>query len=85
MMQKQRDLEEYRNRCGKSNSEHMMLENGTQVSSKTTWQRGKTERIDAENSSPGKRPGQIHYHDANNNKFYLTLLIIHFIIKRQVN
>ena len=31
---------------------------------------GKTERIDVENPLPGKRPGQLHYHDAHNNKYY---------------
>jgi filamentous hemagglutinin len=35
----------------------MLGANGTQVSSKTTWKNGKT-------------PGQIHYHDAHNNKYY---------------
>ena len=49
---------------------HMLGANGTQVSSKTTWKNGKTERIDVENPLPGKRPGQIHYHDAHNNKYY---------------
>lgn len=49
---------------------HMLGTNGTQVSSKTTWKNGKTERIDVENPAPGKRPGQIHYHDSNNNKYY---------------
>ena len=48
----------------------MLGANGTQVSSKTTWKNGKTERIDVENPLPGKRPGQIHYHDAHNNKYY---------------
>ncbi len=52
------------------NAEHMLGANGTQVSSKTTWQNGKTERIDVENPSPGERPGQVHYHDSNNNKYY---------------
>ena len=56
-----------------SNSEHMLGANGTQVSSKTTWKNGKTERIDVENPSPGERPGQIHYHDANNNKYYYDI------------
>ena len=44
-------------------------ENGTQTSSTTTWQEGKTERIDVENPSSGIRNGQIHYHDANNKKY----------------
>ena len=48
---------------------HTIGERGTRVDSKTTWQNGKTERIDVENPNPGKRPGQIHYHDAKNNKY----------------
>src|SRR5699024_10206293 len=48
------------------NLRDMLGKNGTQVSSKTTWKNGKTERIDVENPSPRKRPGQIHYHDVNN-------------------
>ena len=43
--------------------------NGTQFTSKTTWSKGKTERIDVENPSPGNCPGQIHYHDTNNKKY----------------
>lgn len=58
---------------GDSNSDHMVGENGTQTSSKTTWQNGKTERIDVENPAPGERPGQIHYHDSNNNKWYYDI------------
>ncbi len=54
---------------GDNTSESMLGANGTQVSSKTTWQNGKTERIDVENPSPGQRAGQVHYHDANNNKY----------------
>ncbi|WP_342479904.1 hypothetical protein NST07_18010 [Paenibacillus sp. FSL L8-0340] len=48
-------------------------ENGTQFESKTTWQNGKTERIDVENPNPGQRDGQIHYHEANNTKWYLDV------------
>ncbi len=44
--------------------------NGTQTSSTTTWQNGKTERIDVENLAPGKRNGNLHYHDPNNKKYY---------------
>ncbi|MDO4504234.1 MAG: hypothetical protein Q4B84_03745 [Clostridia bacterium] len=51
----------------------MIGEKGTQVTSKTVWGNGKVERLDVENPSPGKRPGQIHYHDANNNKFYYDI------------
>jgi len=47
----------------------MLGANGAQVTSKTLWQNGKTERIDVENPAPGKRPGQIHYHDANDTKY----------------
>ncbi len=54
---------------GETTSEGMLGANGTQVSSKTTWQNGKTERIDVENPSPG----QVHYHDANNNKYYYDI------------
>ena len=56
-----------------SNLEHMLGAKGTQVSSKTTWQNGKTERIDVENPAPGERPGQVHYHDPNNNKYYYDI------------
>ncbi|NRT35271.1 hypothetical protein BJV38_002143 [Clostridium beijerinckii] len=54
--------------------EKMLGENGTQVASETTWQNGKTERIDVENPSPGKRPGQIHYHEPNNTKWYFDII-----------
>jgi RHS repeat-associated protein len=43
-------------------------DNGTNTSSETTWQNGKTERIDVEN--PPRRDGNIHYHDKNNEKYY---------------
>ena len=49
--------------------DHIIGEKGTRVDSKTTWKNGKTERIDVENPNPGGRPGQIHYHDAQNNKY----------------
>ena len=52
---------------------HMVGEKGTQVISKTVWKNGKIERLDVENPLPGKRPGQIHYHDANNIKFYYNI------------
>ncbi|WP_333646622.1 hypothetical protein [Lacrimispora sp.] len=54
---------------GDSESSHMLGEKGTQFESKTTWKNGKTERLDVENPAPGERPGQIHYHDAKNNKW----------------
>lgn len=48
----------------------MLGENGIQVSgSKTTGQNGKTERVDVENPAPGKRPGDVHYHEPNNTKW----------------
>lgn len=31
------------------------------------------ERIDVENQASGERPGQVHYHDANNNKYYYDI------------
>lgn len=37
----------------------MLGEKGTQVSSKTTWKNGKTERIDVENPVPGERPDKL--------------------------
>jgi len=43
---------------------------GTQTTSTTVWKaKGTKERIDVENPNPGKRMGQIHYQDANNNKY----------------
>lgn len=63
----------------------MMCGNGTQVSSKTTWQNGKTERSDVENPAPGERPGQVHYHDSNNNKYYYEWIIILFMTRKRVN
>lgn len=48
-------------------------ENGTQTNSTTTWKNGKTERIDVENGAPGKRDGNIHYHDSNNKKYYYDI------------
>jgi filamentous hemagglutinin len=41
---------------------------GTQVTSKTTW-KGKCGRVDVENPAPGRRPGQVHYQDAQGNKY----------------
>ena len=52
---------------------HCIGENGTQTSSTTTWKNGKTERIDVENPAPGKRNGNLHYHDSKNNKYYYDL------------
>lgn len=48
----------------------MLGENGTQISgSKTTGKNGSTERVDVENPAPGKRPGDVHYHDSTNYKW----------------
>ncbi|MBQ3783293.1 MAG: hypothetical protein II838_07620 [Lachnospiraceae bacterium] len=54
-------------------------ENGTQTSSTTTGQNGKIERIDVENPSPGKRNGNIHYHEPNNRKWYYDFGLDKFI------
>ena len=67
------DLDALSGKKSGSNLEHMLGAKGTQVSSKTTWQNGKTERIDVENPAPGERPGQVHYHDPNNNKYYYDI------------
>ena len=58
---------------GGNESDHMIGEHGVQTSSKTTWKNGKTERIDVENPAPGERPGQIHYHDPDNTKWYYNI------------
>jgi len=47
----------------------MLGKNGTKVTSDTKWQNGKTERVDVENPNPGKRAGDVHYHDSNNEKY----------------
>lgn len=46
-------------------------QNGTKVTSKTTWQKGKTERVDVEN--PGNRDGDVHYHTPKNVKYRYDL------------
>jgi hypothetical protein len=48
----------------------MLGVDGPTIRSQTVWQDGPTARIDIENPNPGQRPGQIHYQDANNSKFY---------------
>jgi len=45
------------------------VDKGSKVTSQTKWQNGKTERVDVENPNPGKRPGDVHYHDSNNTKY----------------
>lgn len=58
---------------GAADAEKILGKNGTQFESKTIWQNGKTERIDVENPAPRERPGQIHYHEPNNTKWYLDI------------
>lgn len=58
---------------GNDGARHMIGENGTQVTSKTLWENNEIGHIDVENPSPGKRPGQIHYQDANGNKWYYDI------------
>ena len=52
-----------------TNKDRMLGEKGPQIASKKIKQWGKTERIDVENPDPGNRPGQIQYHDPNNEKY----------------
>ncbi|WP_413483580.1 VENN motif pre-toxin domain-containing protein [Morganella psychrotolerans] len=49
---------------------HMLGANGAKVPSKTIWKGEGKERIDVENPNPGQRPGQVHYQDNKNNKYY---------------
>nr|WP_262417604.1 hypothetical protein [Bacillus sp. YC2] len=58
---------------GGGTNKKLFGEKGTQFASKTTWQNGKTERIDIENPNPGQREGQIHYHEPNNKKWYFDI------------
>lgn len=46
---------------------------GTQTNSKRVWKKGKTQRIDVENPNPGKRDGNIHYHEPDNTKHYYDI------------
>jgi len=57
---------------GKGNTQQMPMlgQNGVQTSSKTIWKGVGKERIDVENPNPGQRPGQVHYQDNKNNKYY---------------
>ncbi|MBO5967648.1 MAG: RHS repeat-associated core domain-containing protein, partial [Clostridia bacterium] len=49
---------------------NMIGENGTPINSHTPWRSGQgVERIDVENPAPGKRDGQIHYHDPKDKKY----------------
>ena len=53
-----------------SSVSNMIGENGQQTPSLTTWNgKGGTERLDVENPAPGNRSGQIHYHDAQNERY----------------
>ena len=54
-------------------------ENGTQTPNTKTWKRGKTERLEVENPNPGQRDGNIHYHDANNHKYYYDIENKYFV------
>ncbi len=49
-------------------SSHFIGENGTQTPSETVWHGKGKERLDVENPSPGKRDGQVHYHDSQGKK-----------------
>ncbi len=64
------------------NAENYVGKNGTQTSSTTVWKHGETERIDVENPSPGKRSGNIHYHDVNDKKFYYDIGKQMFVIPK---
>lgn len=53
-----------------SDNTEMLGAKGVQMSSNTVWRiKGTKARIDVENPAPGKRAGQIHYQDINNEKY----------------
>jgi len=52
---------------------HIIGEKGTQTTSTTTGKNGPTERVDVENPAPGRRPGNVHYHESDNTKWYYDL------------
>ena len=52
-----------------SNTSSIQKKTGTRINSKTLWKDTKGNRIDVENPNPGKRPGQIHFQDSQNNKY----------------
>ena len=58
---------------------HLIGENGTQTPSTTTWNGKGKERLDVENPSPGKRAGQIHYHDGKNKPYMFDFTNNQFI------
>ena len=66
-------IEESRGDNLQNSEEKLIGEDGTQTNSTTTWNGTKKERIDVENPNPGVRAGQIHYHDANNVKYYYDI------------
>ena len=51
------------------NTSSIQKKTGTRINSKTLWKDTKGNRIDVENPNPGKRPGQIHFQDSQNNKY----------------
>ena len=53
----------------KDSSGHMLGENGTQTNNTTTGWNVKKERVDVENHEPGRRPGNVHYHEPDNTKW----------------
>jgi len=58
----------------------MVGENGTKTNgSKTTGKNGKTERVDVENLDPGKRAGDVHYHEPNNMKWRYDIDLKKFV------
>ena len=62
-----------KNKSKKKSKEHMLGENGVPISSKTVWHDGKA-RLDVENPNPGQRPGQIHYHHVNGEKYIYDII-----------
>ncbi len=54
---------------GCQDDDSMFGSRGTQVTSKTVWQKGGS-RIDVENPNPGQRPGQIHFQIRNEKYLY---------------
>ncbi len=59
------------NKSNSSSTKKTFGSNGVKVTSKTVWKaKGSKARIDVENPNPGQRPGQVHYQDENNVKYY---------------
>ena len=40
---------------------------------KITYDGNLIQKSGKENPAPGERPGQVHYHDSNNNKYYYDI------------